>query len=79
MKNGRSDALHGAGQVSLLSSKLALDGPIGPATFVLGARRTYADAVIAALTKDTVPYYFTDAVGKIHVPFNSGASVSLIG
>ncbi len=79
MRNGRSDELHGGGQVSLLSSKLALDGPLGPATFVLGARRTYADLVIGALTKDTVPYYFTDAVGKIHLPFSSGASVSLMG
>ena len=79
MINGRDDRLHGAGQVSLLSSKLALDGPIGPATFVVGARRTYADAVISAFTNEVVPYYFSDASAKIHVPFNSGASISLMG
>jgi hypothetical protein len=33
LQDGRSDGLHGGGQVSLISSKLVLDGPIGPATF----------------------------------------------
>lgn len=79
VKNGRDDKLHGAGQVSLLSSKLVLDGPVGPATVMLGARRTYADAIVAAFTPHVLPYYFTDAIGKVHVPFASGASLSFTG
>ncbi len=79
LQDGSSDGIHGGGQVSLISSKLVLDGPIGPATYVVGARRTYADVVIAALTPEVVPYYFTDAIAKVHLPFASGASVALTG
>ncbi len=79
LKDGRRDGLHGGGRASLLSSNLLLEGPLGPATFLLGARRTYADAVVAAFTRHTMPYYFTDAVAKLHLPFRSGGSLALTG
>ncbi len=79
LKDGRRDGLHGSGQVSLLSSKMLLEGPLGPVSFLVGARRTYADAVISALTTHDMPYYFTDAVAKLHLPFRSGGFIALTG
>jgi hypothetical protein len=79
LKDGRRDGLHGGGQVSLMSSKILLEGPLGPASFLVGARRTYADAVVAAFTRHTMPYYFTDAVAKLHLPIGSGGSIALTG
>ncbi len=79
LKDGRRDGLHGGGQVSLLSSKMLLEGPLGPATFLVGARRTYADKVVSTFTRHEMPYYFTDAVAKVNLPFQSGGSLALTG
>lgn len=79
LRDGRRDGLHGAGQVSLLSSKLLLEGPLGPVSYLVGVRRTYADAVIGAFTRHEVPYYFTDAVARLHLPLRSAGSIALTG
>jgi hypothetical protein len=79
LRDGRRDGWHGGGQVSLLSSKLLLEGPLGPASILLGARRTYADAVVATFTRHTMPYYFSDAVAKLQLPLGSGGSLALTG
>lgn len=76
LREGGRGRVSGHGQVSLLSSKLLLDGPIGPATFVLGARRTYFDAVFAALTPNEAPYWFADIVGKVTLPIGRGGSLA---
>lgn len=55
----------GQGQISLLSSKVLLQGPVAGGTYIGGLRRTYADAVVAAFTQYELPYYFTDAVAKL--------------
>jgi hypothetical protein len=79
LRDGRRDGLHGAGQVSLLSSKILLEGPLGPISYVVGARRTYADAVVSTFTRYSLPYYFADAVAKLHMPLGSAGSLSLTG
>jgi len=56
---------HGEGQVSLLSSKILLQGPVAGGSYLAGVRRTYADQVVAAFSRAELPYYFTDAVGKL--------------
>jgi hypothetical protein len=79
LRPGAADRWHGTAHVSLLSSKLLLEGPLpGPATFLASARRTYADQVVRALSKEELPYYFTDVVGKIHVP-TGGGSLAITG
>ncbi len=57
MRPGRSDRLGVSGQVSLISSKLLLEGPVPgtPGTFLIAGRRTYADALIGALSSETMP------------------------
>jgi hypothetical protein len=74
MRPGRSDRLGVSGQVSLISSKLLLEGPVPgtPATFLIAGRRTYADALIGALSSETMPYYFADVVSKLSMPIGAG-------
>jgi len=73
-RSGRSDRLGVRGQVSLISSKLLVEGPIPgtPATFLVAGRRTYADALISALSSETMPYYFADVVSKLSMPVGAG-------
>jgi hypothetical protein len=78
LRPGNAREMNVRGQVSLLSSKVLVEGPALGATYLFSARRTYADAVVSALTSYELPYYFTDLVGKVTVPTGRG-SVSLTG
>jgi hypothetical protein len=81
VRPGRSDRLGLRGNVSLISSKALLEGPVPGtgASVLLAARRTYADALIGALSSETMPYYFADALAKVSWPFQSGGGVSATG
>lgn len=74
MRRGRSDRLGVRGQVSVISSKLLVEGPIPgtPATLMVAGRRTYADKLISALSNETMPYYFADLVSKLSMPVGTG-------
>jgi hypothetical protein len=71
-------ALHGA--VSPLASRVLVDGPIGGtgATFMIGGRRTYADALAKAFAANAFAYYFADGFAKLTVPTGRG-SISATG
>jgi hypothetical protein len=55
--------VHGAAELSLLSSTLALGGALADArgSWNVAVRRTYADVVVKALTPEDFPYHFGDA------------------
>ena len=71
--------VHGAAEVSLLSSTLTLGGafPSARGSWNLAARRTYADKVAAAMSSYTFPYHFQDVQfhGAVLVP--GGGTLSL--
>jgi hypothetical protein len=52
--------LHGSGEVSLLGATAALAGPLGAGSWLLAARRTYADKVVDVFSDDVLPYHFKD-------------------
>ncbi len=64
--------LHGA--VSPLATRVLVDGPISGtgATFLIGGRRTYADALAEAFWNNPLDYYFADGLAKLTVPVGSG-------
>ena len=70
LRTGNPERLTARGQLSLLSTKLLMDGPIGRsgATFLVGGRRTYADVVVGAVSDESLPYYFGDLIAKVTVP-----------
>ncbi len=54
MKDGNQEKLHGEGGIGLISSRFTLDGPIqkGKSSFLVSARRTYADVVLRPFVKN---------------------------
>jgi TonB dependent receptor-like, beta-barrel/Carboxypeptidase regulatory-like domain/TonB-dependent Receptor Plug Domain len=80
IKDGDSTRIHGDGAVSLLSSKLLLQGPLpGGGSWLGSVRRTYLDAVVSTFTSEVLPYYFTDALGKLHQPLGPHRSLDITG
>ncbi len=70
-----------SGQISLLSSKVLVEGPLPSrnSSFLVAARRTYADKVIQWFTDNVLPYYFWDVVGKLSFMLPTGGGLSVTG
>ncbi len=80
LRPGSREGIHGSGQVSLLSSKLLLEGPLPRGgSFLAGARRTYLDALVSALSDESLPYYFADALGRVDLPTGPGSHLAVSG
>ncbi len=67
MKEGNDKEFHGQGGISLLSSRLMLEGPIikDKVSFLVSGRRTYIDQVFKAVDIN-IPYYFYDLNAKVN-------------
>ncbi|MEL6132913.1 MAG: carboxypeptidase-like regulatory domain-containing protein, partial [Bacteroidota bacterium] len=78
MKEGNLNEFHGEGNVSLIASKLSLEGPIvkGKSSFIISGRRTYIDLLTRPLTRlasggeGSAGYYFYDLNGKVNYIFS---------
>jgi hypothetical protein len=79
LRDGNPDRVAVNGEVSLLSSKVLVEGPAGRATWLASVRRTYADAVVSLLSTKVLPYYFTDALAKLTLPYGRRGSVAVTG
>ena len=81
LRDGNPSSTDVHGNLSALSAKLLVEGPIGGsgASYMIGARRTYADLVVAPFREDGFPYYFGDIVGKATFPLAGGGTVALTG
>lgn len=70
MKEGRKDKFSASGGISLISSRLTMEGPISENTsFMLSGRRMYLDLITSmfARDEDDLPnYYFYDLNAKIN-------------
>lgn len=66
-KDGNDKKFHGQGGVGLLSSRLALEGPIvkDKVSFMISGRRTYIDQVFKAVGL-SLPYFFYDINAKLN-------------
>ncbi|MGB8190572.1 MAG: TonB-dependent receptor, partial [Chitinophagaceae bacterium] len=75
MKEGDRNAFHGEGGIGLVFSKITLEGPWqkGRSSFLVSARRTYADLIIRPIMKaqngedERIPY-FSDIILKSNFP-----------
>lgn len=67
MKEGNDQEFHGQGGISLLSSRLMLEGPLvkDKVSFLVSGRRTYIDQVFGAVGIN-LPYYFYDLNAKVN-------------
>jgi len=83
MKEGTKEKISGTAGVSLINSRLTLEGPLTEnSTFMISGRRLYLDLLIlAAAPKDEpVPdYYFYDLNGKVNYKLGESDHLYLSG
>jgi outer membrane receptor for ferrienterochelin and colicin len=75
---------HGKGSISLISSRLTAEGPLGNGSCFFSGRRTYFDQMVKLARRDTganaLPlYYFYDANGKINQDIGENDKISVVG
>jgi hypothetical protein len=75
---------HGRGSISLISTRLTGEGPLGNGSWFLSGRRTYFDQIVKIAGLDTgksaLPlYYFYDANGKFNQDLGENDHVSVVG
>ncbi|MCK5135512.1 MAG: TonB-dependent receptor [Bacteroidales bacterium] len=84
MKNGNNKRFSATGGIGTISSRLTLEGPVftEKASFLLSARRTYAD-IFLPLAKDTAvrdnSLFFFDLNGKLNYMVNDKNRIYLSG
>jgi hypothetical protein len=82
--DGDRVSTHGKGSISLISSRMTCEGPIGNGSWFLSGRRTYFDQFVKLAKLDTgktaLPlYYFYDANLKINQDFGQNDKISIVG
>ncbi len=86
MKEGNNKNYQVDGGIGLISSRLTIQGPIKKDTssFIISARRTYADIIMKPFVKKTSPfknsgYYFYDLNAKVNYIINDKDRIYLSG
>ena len=85
LRPGNQERTQFSGHVSLLSTKLAIEGPIGNTgiTYLASVRRSYIDVLAGIYTSFAggpgVPYYFTDALARFTIPLPTGGTANVTG
>ncbi len=75
---GNSKAFAGHGNISLLSARATVEGPIPRGSYLISGRRTYFDQLFKG-TKYEFPYYFYDFQGKVNIDLNDNHRLTLSG
>ncbi len=75
---GNSKEFEGSANISMLSAKTTLQGPIPRGSYLISARRTYFDQVFKN-TDYALPYYFYDFQGKINFDLDENHRLTLSG
>jgi hypothetical protein len=76
----RGTELGGAAELSLVSARLALDGPLGNrAGWTVAGRRSYVDLATELFSDSAgqVPYAFHDVAGRVDVPFDGASALEV--
>lgn len=82
MKEGTKEKISGTGNISLIASRLMVEGPITEdITFMVAGRRTYFDLLLNLATNGQSPinYYFYDLNAKINYKASENDRVFISG
>ncbi len=81
MKEGTKEKLTGQGGISMVSSRLTLEGPLSDnSTFMISGRRMYLDLMLALSgTEDAPQYYFYDFNAKTNIQLGKDDRLFLSG
>lgn len=77
-KDGNRKSFDAEGDVSLLSSKILIEGPLPRGSFSIAGRRTYFDQILK-LFKQQFPYYFYDFQGKVNLDISENHTLTFMG
>lgn len=82
-KDGNREKVEGMFSLGAISSKLALEGPLGNGTWFLGGRRTYFEVIKSFLNEDPLnpipDFKFYDVNAKVTQDFGDNDKVALSG
>ncbi|MFA7327735.1 MAG: TonB-dependent receptor [Candidatus Kapaibacterium sp.] len=82
-KDGNREEVEGMFSIGAISSKLALEGPIGNGSWFLGGRRTYFEVIKSFLNEDPLnpipDFAFYDVNAKITQDFGDNDKVAISG
>jgi hypothetical protein len=84
MKEGTKEKISGTAGVSMINSRLTIEGPLtNTSTFMISGRRMYLDLLLALMPKDpntvTPDYYFYDLNGKVNFKLGESDHLFLSG
>lgn len=72
-RDGNRERFESRGAVSLISSKLLIEGPLPRGSFMISGRRTYLDLLLSLSREDNLPqYYFYDLNAKVNLDIGQG-------
>jgi len=81
-KDGNRKGFEGSGGVSLIASRLTLEGPTRKGSWIVSGRRTYIDPLLSIVRNDStdVPsYYFYDLNAKINQDISENDKLQVSG
>ncbi len=81
MKEGTKEKITGQGGVSMISSRLTVEGPLSEnSTFMISGRRMYLDLLLAFANEDEAPqYYFYDLNAKTNIQLGKNDRLFISG
>jgi hypothetical protein len=81
MKEGNKEKFHGEAGIGLLSSRLTLEGPLKKevSSYLVSARRSYADAVLGPFVSNFPTLYFYDLNMKVNYDLGQKNRIYLSG
>lgn len=77
-KDGNSKKFAGSSNISIISAKTLLEGPLPRGSWMLSGRRTYFDWLLKG-TRFSFPYYFYDGMAKVNLDLTDNSTVALTG
>lgn len=81
-KDGNRKGFQGTGGVSLIASRLTLEGPTGGGSWMVSGRRTYIDPLLSLVRNDStdVPsYFFYDLSAKVNQDISGNDKLQVSG
>lgn len=81
-KDGNRKRFEGSGGVSLIASRLTLEGPTGSGSWMVSGRRTYIDPLLSLVRNDStdVPsYFFYDLNAKLNQDISGNDKLQVSG
>ncbi len=80
LRDGNTHSTVVQGNLSVLATKLLVEGPLpGDASYMIGARATYPEVATDVFSGESLPFRFVDGLGKVTVPLGTKGLITATG